>query len=412
MHIIIANQWFPPERGWGGVAVFNHAIARAYVDLGHQVTVLASRIDPNTAAFEEQDGVRIHRLLIRDFYRLRRMPLLGYYVRSIQQISYSWRVSQKLRSLPEHAQADIIEFTDVNAEGFFYARCPQKPFIVRCQTPTFVLRRYFESIEMPFDTRIISWCEKDQIRRAHGLAAPSHDMAKTIANACHLSSEEIAVIPDAFSRNGSHARDSDRPSSDSGRPTTILYVGRLERAKGVTVLADAIPQVVREYPEVRFRFVGYDRPMPSGGSRRAELEERFLKAGVATCVEFLGPVDQAKFSTIYEEADICVVPSVAYESFSYTCVQAMAAGKPVVASRIGGMPETVEDGVAGLIVEPGNADELAKAILRLIRDPGLRESLGCAGREKVLREFDPLKVAQRNLEVYERARQTFKVRAA
>src|SRR5258708_27635485 len=115
--------------GWG--AVFNHAIARAYVALGHHVTVLASRMDPNTPAFEVRGGVRIYRLLIRDAYRLRRTPLLGYYVRSIQQMNYSWRVSRKLRAVPEHAEADIIEFTDVNAEGFFYERSPQKPFIVR-----------------------------------------------------------------------------------------------------------------------------------------------------------------------------------------------------------------------------------------------------------------------------------------
>jgi glycosyltransferase involved in cell wall biosynthesis len=359
-------------------------------------------VDPTTPAFEEQDGIRIHRLLIRDAYRLRRTPLIGYYVRSLQQIGYSWRVSRTIRSLPEYATADVIEFTDVNAEGFFYARRPQKPIVVRCQTPTFVLRRYFAPNEMNFDTSLVSWCERDQIRRAHSLAAPSRDMAITIARACSVSPEQITVISDAFPRNG-HNLDRSKAVSDLNRPITILYVGRLERAKGVTVLSEAIPQVIRNSPHVRFRFIGYDRPTVCGKSQRAELESQFAAAGVGANVEFGGPVEQSKLPQIYDEADICVVPSVAYESFSYTCVQAMAAGKPVIATRIGGMPETVENGVTGLIVEPGNADELAQAIVRLIRDPELRGNLGRAGREKVLNEYDPLKIARQNIEVYEQA---------
>jgi glycosyltransferase involved in cell wall biosynthesis len=85
----------------------------------------------------------------------------------------------------------------------------------------------------------------------------------------------------------------------------------------------------------------------------------------------------------------------------------MAAGKPVVATRIGGIPETVDDGVSGLIVEPGNVEQLADAIVRLAQDARLCKQFGDAGREKVEREINPLMVARRNLRVYEQAKQTF-----
>jgi starch synthase len=99
-----------------------------------------------------------------------------------------------------------------------------------------------------------------------------------------------------------------------------------------------------------------------------------------------------------------VVPTLNYESFSYTCAQAMAAGKPVVASRIGGIPETVQDEVSGLLVPPGDPSELAAALIQLARDPARRCAMGEAGRAHARREFDAATVAARVMQVYENAR--------
>ena len=95
----------------------------------------------------------------------------------------------------------------------------------------------------------------------------------------------------------------------------------------------------------------------------------------------------------YQQTDIAVVPSLLYESFSYTCAQAMAAGVPVVASRIGGIPETVDDGINGILVEPENAEALAAAIIKLAKDDVLRKKTGNKGREKAERSFDIRKIS-------------------
>jgi glycosyltransferase involved in cell wall biosynthesis len=163
---------------------------------------------------------------------------------------------------------------------------------------------------------------------------------------------------------------------------TVLHVGRLERVKGVAVLAQAIPKIIANAPNVRFIFAGEDLRTARGTSQRAELEADFAAKGVQSHIEFAGAVEQATLVNLYQRADICVMPSILYESFSYTCAQAMAAGKPVVATRIGGIPETVDDGVSGIIVSPGNVDELAQAIIRLACDPDLRARMGSAGRDK------------------------------
>jgi glycosyltransferase involved in cell wall biosynthesis len=308
-----------------------------------------------------------------------------------------------LRALHLKQPIDVIEFAEVNAEGFFFAYHPIAPFVVRCHTPTAILARYYERAELPFDTRVTAWCEKQMLRRAHALTAPSHDMAQVIAKEYGLPDENIAVIPNALSLN----EFPNHPATPSPNRLTILHVGRLERVKGVVVLASAIPRVVSQVPNAQFVFVGGDRLTVRGISQRAEIESALGKAQVLSHAEFLGEVDHATLMACYQRADICVVPSMLYESFSYTCAQTMAAGKPVVASRIGGIPETVDDGMTGLLVAPGDSDELADAIIRLAREPARREQMGRAGREKVAREFDPINIALRNLEVYGQAGRRF-----
>ncbi len=408
MHLVLANQWYPPESGWGGVAMWNYTLARAYRQLGHSVTILAARTAPEIPETKDDDGITVHRLLVRDNYRWRRLPGVGRYVRPIQQLLYARRVDQALRALHRAKPFDVVEFADVNAEGFFYARAPLTSFVVRCHTPTFVLKRYYTAREMLYDTRIISACEKDVIRRAHALTAPSRDMANVIANEYGIRAETIAVIPNALAISNFKFQISDSQlanhrTNELTNYCTILHVGRLERAKGVTILADAIPQVLAQIPRARFVFIGDDRLSARGTSQRAELEKQLTDAGARHRVEFLGGVDQATLSDWYCRADICVVPSMLYESFSYTAAQALAAGKPVVASRIGGIPETVDDGETGLLVQPGSAAQLADAVIRLANDTDLRERMGRAGRKKVAREFDPQMIAHKNLAVYQQA---------
>jgi len=408
---VLANQWYPPESGWGGVAMYNRAIANAYREVGHEVTVIARRNDDQTPADAKIDGIRIKRLLTRDRYYLRRMPLAGYYSRACQQLFYSWRIRHALAQLHQAHPIDIVEFAEINAEGFFFARAPWVPFVVRCHTPTFVLSDFFKADELPFDTKLISACEQQTIRRAHALTAPSSDMAQRIAEATGVARDQIAVIPNPLAVAASNGNGL-KSKAKKGISPTILYVGRIERAKGIGVLAAAIPEVLGRVPQAHFVVAGYDRPTSRGTSQQRELEEAFACAGVSANVEFAGAVEQSKLPALYEGADLCVVPALQYESFSYTCAQAMAAGKPVVATRIGGMSETLGNGLAGVLVDPDDPSQLAQAIVDLLHDNEKRNVMGQAGREKAARDFEPAAVAQRNLEVYERARQVFAERRA
>ena len=101
----------------------------------------------------------------------------------------------------------------------------------------------------------------------------------------------------------------------------------------------------------------------------------------------VGWCSQAELPRHYRAADICLVPTIARMRSSITSVEAMAAGIPVIASRIGGLPYTVNDGVTGLLFEPGNPEDLAEKIARLLDDPALRRKMGLAGRRRFEEDF-------------------------
>lgn len=418
MHVVLAKSWYPPY-STGGVATHHHNLARGLVKLGHRVTVIASRPTPDICYDEDHEGVRVLRIHTHYWSWPRRLPVIKHYLRSIRHLAYSRQVARALVNLEAEDRPDIVEFPEVEAEGFIYLRRRRRcPVVVRCHTPTFVLQRYYLPHEMSSDVNMECAMERYCIHHADALSAPSRDMARTVAHDCSLPENRIVPIGNAVDvesysgairrRQSLHGNGNGKSGLEAGpkkeRDTIhVLHVGRLDRAKGIEVLAQAIPRVLGKFPSVRFVFVGPDRPDGLGSTWQARLLAIFRERQVAECVSFAGEVDEKGLLTAYAQADLAVVPSMLYESFSFTCAQAMAAGLAVVATRIGGVPDTVDDGVTGLITSPGNVEELTAALLRLCGDSALRSRMGQLGYEKVRNQFDISIIAARMVELYEEA---------
>ncbi len=135
------------------------------------------------------------------------------------------------------------------------------------------------------------------------------------------------------------------------------------------------------------------------GPRRPALEQRVRKLGLASQVKFLPP--QKDLRRLYQEADIFVLSSVA-EALPNVVLEAMAAGLPVVATRVGGVPEAVAPEVTGLLVAPRDEAGLDAALTRLADDPETRRRLGRQGRERVVAEFSFPAMVRRHEEVWDR----------
>ena len=158
----------------------------------------------------------------------------------------------------------------------------------------------------------------------------------------------------------------------SRRGDYVAYVGRISPEKGIDVLIEAAR--TRGLP---VKVAGDPSKMP------------VLVANAPSNVEFVGPVSRDRLPAFLDAARMLVVPSVWYEVFGLVAAEAMARRLPVIASRIGGLPEVIDDGVTGLCVPPGDADALAVAMDDLWHDAARADAMGEAGRLKARREFSP-----------------------
>ena len=168
-----------------------------------------------------------------------------------------------------------------------------------------------------------------------------------------------------------------RPAAGGGQ---LLFLGKLCAAKGCYDLLAALALLAPAWPALRLVLAGDGEP--------AALAARAQALGLAARVELPGYVDAAARERLLDGAVACVLPSY-LEGLPMCLLEAMAAGVPVVASRVGGIPDLVDDGVDGLLVEAGDVAALARALERLLAQPALQRAMGAAGRAKVARAYAP-----------------------
>lgn len=177
------------------------------------------------------------------------------------------------------------------------------------------------------------------------------------------------------------------PATPSSGPIRLLNVGQLEPRKGQHLLLQAVSDLRSRGMAVALTIVG-------GGSQRAALELQARQLGLADSVRFTGPLSAQQVRDCYAQADLFCLPSLA-EGIPIVLMEAMAAGLPVIASAIDGIPELVIDEVNGLLVPAGDVQALAGALGRLATSVPLRQSLGAAAPRRVREAFDGAVAAQR-----------------
>lgn len=185
-----------------------------------------------------------------------------------------------------------------------------------------------------------------------------------------------------------------KPHSFEHNLPTILFVGRFAAHKGVHVLMKAIPKVVQAYHDVKFIFVG--------GRAEDWILEELAKLHVSkTNYEFVGYVENyTELPSLYSKGLLFVSPS--YEdSLGIRILEAMSCGLPLIATRVGGVPEVIEDGRTGILVEPGNVDALADSLICLLDDDDVRKNIGMNARRKVAEEFTARNMAKKTMQLYQ-----------
>jgi glycosyltransferase involved in cell wall biosynthesis len=384
---------------WGGIATYTLDMARGLAALGHRVHVITRTWEAERV--EDVDGIRVHRVYLPEpSWRWGTWFINLKFHEARQIVMWNRQVKRALDRVLGEEGLDVVECPEYHAQGLMatVGRL-DLPLVVRLHIPAFVCRR-LNGLAIggcEWDTRLSEGVEYWMTRRADLITSPSLAMARDVARGWNLNESDIRVIPNPADERLFASADHVR---HDGR--TVVFAGRLERRKGVDVLAKAVPLVLKDFPAARFELYGRDHPSsPDGGGSMAAYLKKELKAtGVPDGTVIINPArPRQELPAVYRRGTVCVVPSL-YESFGYTCLEAMASGTAVVASDAGSLPELVANQEDGLLVRADDPAALASAIVRVLNEPMLRDQLATAARATVMRRFARDLVCRQTVETY------------
>lgn len=160
----------------------------------------------------------------------------------------------------------------------------------------------------------------------------------------------------------------------------LVFIGRLDEVKGVQILLEAFAEVVKKLPNTSLSIVG-------GGSLEKQLKRRVEELNISVSVQFFGHLSSLQVVEQYQKTTLVIVPSLYPDNFPTVCIEAMAVGRPVIASKVGGIPELVLDNNTGILVSPNNPQELAEKIIETFGDQENIKRMSDAGVLRARQEF-------------------------
>jgi len=404
--IAFISYEYPPDAAYGGIATYVYQAAKMLQLRGHHVEVFTS--SPQRDDSQVEDDVLVHR------------------IREIRQEYFALPVGGLFTKRHAAIRFDVLEGPEFFADAREAVKLvPDIPLVVKLHTPSMLVLKlnYFETSTIKklrycihallrgikpawgYPVHALRYRSQalnvDVFERAHALdadeiAAPSKSLGDVLINKWGLQPSAVSCVPYPYTP--------DRNLLDIPTEThtnVVTFVGRLEIRKGVIELARAIPMVLKEYPTARFRLVGPSEDSPIANVGMQQYLERRLHS-YKESLEFVGPVAPDRIPDILAKTDVCVFPS-RWENFPCVCLEAMAAGRGIVASSAGGMVEMLDYGKCGLVISPSAPESLALAVLALLRQPDRRIKLGQVARQRLLTEYSVDRVGSLQEASYERA---------
>jgi glycosyltransferase involved in cell wall biosynthesis len=369
MKIAFISYEFPPDTGFGGIGTYTYQVALALGERGHYVEIFSCSPLEEKLKVYLNDRIMLHR------------------VKAARRSVFSKLVVDIFKQRNEVINFDIIESPEYCAEGIEVRKAfPSIPMVVKLHTPIFLVNKLNNFYtKTPLKKRIKKILgrknyNKDNdpdyqlARSADAVCSPSVALAEILKKEWDL--DKIDVIPNLFIPRPTYLN---IPISENDCKI-ITYIGRLDVRKGIKSLIEAIPIVLRKKPGIKFRFIGGDGEAPNGGSMKAYIVT-FLHKYIHQ-LEFTGYLKSDEIPNYITDTGIFVFPSI-WENYPCVCLEAMSAGKAIIASKNGGMKEMLGDVKGGILIDPLNSKEIAGAIISLVSNPKGRIEMGMTNREKM-----------------------------
>jgi len=386
LRIALLSHHYPPKQ-YDGIGRSTNMLAKGLFELGHQVHVLTHGEQPTVKFY---DGAYVHYVP----YQLNRYNKLIIMPSLYHLLNYSHYLYEYILKLISNDDIQILDSPLWLFDGFIAAVSKILPVVVRPVTSQVQLSEIINQKDK--EKLLIGEIEKRFLNIADFVVANSKATRDAIANIYNFSKSDIDVV---YYGIEPVEQTEIRPPSYSVLPEkfTVLYVGRLEKRKGIQDLFAAIPLVLKQIPNVQFVIAGADNSINDGFKNETGMDyPSYFAKHYPEClshVRFLGEVPEEKLNALYQSCDLFVAPSL-YESFGLIYLEAMNFAKPVIGCRAGGVPEVVNDGVTGRLVDPSSPRQLAEAIVTLLRSPRLLYEYGMAGRQRLLDYFTHIHMAR------------------
>jgi len=376
MNICMVSRDFsyPP---YGGIAAHVYELSKAIVGLGHVAHVVKVSYGSQPDSVEMIDGIAVHWIFVNS-------KLRG--VRFAKLIA---KTNVYINRLLKNESMDILhwhqlESSSLETKSATVKQIPKiftnhsSSYLYLCETELGLIRLKFL---LSHADAVIS--SSEELRQKTLLAWSNSDYNFCIPNGVDTSKFRPDVPPDNSLKEEYHIGDDD---------LIVLSPRRLAIKNGVKYLVESVSNIVDKVKDVKFLLVG-------DGPERENISKMIKDREISDYVIMTGGVTNDRMPSIYSLADIVVLPSLK-ESTSIAGLEAMASGKPLVGTNVGGIPAIIEDGKTGLLVSPRNSKDLGKAITRLLVDKELRLGMGAKARKKAEREFSWSMIAQKILDVY------------
>ena len=394
LNICLVSREYPLETGWGGIGTYTYHLAHGLADKGHKVYVICQGL--NGEREYKDNNVHICRISHPEVFtykgKLREFAL---------RLEYSKGVHQKICELAKYHPIDIIEGPNLSAELFTQSFLRKAPIVTRLHT------HYGEVIQfcdwpMTFDRQISCWLEDAVISRSDLVTCSSRAHAELIASEAGINPDKIKIIP-----LGVPLPELNHKPKSEFDSAIILFVGRLEKRKGVHILIKAMPYILEEIPQAKFLIIGKDTLLNVhsslfNGSQDISFKSLILKdlpEQYLSHVSFLGYVEPKDLDFYFRICDLFVAPSL-YESCGFIYLEAMSYAKPVIGCGVGGIPEVIQDGVTGLLVPPEDPESLAWAIATLLKDKDRRLEMGKMARKHIETNFTREHMVENTIKAY------------
>jgi glycogen(starch) synthase len=397
LRICLLSKSYPPQE-YDGVGRLTNLMARGLFELGHTVHVITGGETERVAFF---DGAYVHYMP----YQLDRYPEYKRYVNLFHTLNRNHAVYELVKRLKLNDDIQLVDSPLWLYEGLVTALSGLVPVVVRLVTA----HRQISALhnEHAIDNHLVGEMEKTLIERAtHALPNTQATLdAVQKVYGLNLAPDRYSIVPyglepapDDLVRPFDVARHDDE--------LTVLFVGRLEKRKGIQDLFEAIPQVLKHVPRARFVIVGGDNSYWDGFLKRTGQDyATYFQQHYATAapyVKFMGSVSDEDLQKLYAACDLFVAPSL-YESFGLIYLEAMNYAKPVIGCRAGGIPEVIDHDSTGLVIDPEAPQQLAEAIVSLLKSPQKLREFGLAGREQIRQRFHYLTMARNFAQAYRTA---------